>query len=821
MSFAQNHQAQGNNANGEKLPALGVISGTVLDSISSVPIEYANIVLFKVKDSTLINGVVTDEKGKFRIEKIPYGKYFIRINFIGYKTQRIPGVILKPDKKEIKLGNIKIYPSSTNLKGVTIAADKDQMTYNLDKKVINVDKSLVTAGGTAIDIMQTIPAITVDVDNVVSLRGSSNVTILIDGRPSGLTSLDQIPASMVERVEIVTNPSAKYDPDGMSGMINIVLKRKREPGYNGMISANAGTGDKYNSSINLNYRHRKINVFANYDNRFFSMKGYTSLFRNQTLNDTTTYLDQLQNFRRHGNFHNFKLGGDLFLNEFNTLSFSGLYQIHSMNGSDITTYASLDSAFQKTNYYDRSNNSHDKETGYEYALDYKKTFVKKNQELTANLFYSSSTENSFEDISQHYYNLDLTPSGANPYLQNSSSVDLDRRFTGQTDFGGPIGARGRIETGYKATYKQNDVDYLLQNYDYTTVNWTKDTSSSNHFVYTSMIHAAYFIYSNNLLVDSIKRFKYQLGGRVEEAYSISDQKTSQLVYKSDYLDFFPTAHVRFEFTETNALQLSYSRRVNRARIGQLNPFVNNTDPMNLSTGNPYLKPEYINSFELAHSCDIKKSSFTTTLFYRQIDNIISRIMTLQNNGTTFSTYKNMTNGISYGLEFIYAQEFYKWWKVNANFSYFKSKFNGSDVNNIQGSDDFSWNAKINNTMTILKNLDLQMSFNYTSPMITVSSGGSHFMSGGGQGEIKENYFADFGMKKEFLKGRIAVSLRMSDVFKTMKYDMVTYGENFTSSMKRRRQSRILFFGIVYKLNGGIKQKGRKKQDMDTDPNGDM
>jgi len=196
-------------------------------------------------------------------------------------------------------------------------------------------------------------------------------------------------------------------------------------------------------------------------------------------------------------------------------------------------------------------------------------------------------------------------------------------------------------------------------------------------------------------------------------------------------------------------------------------------------------------------------------------------MTLQNNGTTFSTYKNMTNGISYGLEFIYAQEFYKWWKVNANFSYFKSKFNGSDVNNIQGSDDFSWNAKINNTMTILKNLDLQMSFNYTSPMITVSSGGSHFMSGGGQGEIKENYFADFGMKKEFLKGRIAVSLRMSDVFKTMKYDMVTYGENFTSSMKRRRQSRILFFGIVYKLNGGIKQKGRKKQDMDTDPNGDM
>jgi outer membrane receptor protein involved in Fe transport len=337
----------------------------------------------------------------------------------------------------------------------------------------------------------------------------------------------------------------------------------------------------------------------------------------------------------------------------------------------------------------------------------------------------------------------------------------------------------------------------------------KDTLSSNDFKYTEQIHSAYFIYANN-----INKFKFQLGLRGEQVFTFSDQITSHLNYKHNYFNIFPTVHLKYEFTDHNAIQISYSRRVNRPRSNSLNPFINYTDPMNISMGNPYLEPELTNSFELGHLIDFKSTSINTTLFYRETQNMITRVVSIDSLGVSKSTYSNLDKGSSFGIELIVSQGLFKWWKINGNFSYFGVKFYGSS-NTIDFNDvNTSWTTKINSSMTFWKSLDLQLSFNYRSPIFTAQNSGDYFggSSGGSQGKQKANYFFDIGLKKDFFKNKLTFSLRLSDIFNTNKYQLTTQGINYTSYLNRKRESRVLYFGVSYKINGGIKQKRKRNAD---------
>ena len=353
----------------------------------------------------------------------------------------------------------------------------------------------------------------------------------------------------------------------------------------------------------------------------------------------------------------------------------------------------------------------------------------------------------------------------------------------------------------------NENDYTLNNFVNDTLH--KNILSSNDFAYTEQIHSAYFIYANN-----IKKFQFQVGLRAEEALTISNQLTSDTIYKHNYFKIYPTIHLKYAFTEHNALQISYSRRVNRPRSNSLNPFVNYTDPMNISFGNPLLNPEFTNSFELGHLIDFKSTTINTTLFYRETENMITRVVTVDNLGVSRSTYSNLDKGSSFGVELILSQGIFKWWKVNSNFSYFGVKYFGTS--NIVDFNDLntSWTAKINSAMTFWKSFDVQLSFNYRSPIYTAQNSGDYFGGGGGtsQGKQKANYFFDIGLKKDFLKSKLSLSLRLSDIFNTNKYLLVTNGGNYTSEVYRKRVSRVLTFGISYKINGGIKQKKRKSMD---------
>ena len=795
---------------GEKI---GELRGIISDKTTNSPMSFANVVLYKQRDSSMVDGAITNEKGAFSFTKLPYGRFYMMVQFVGYPPHRIDSIFIRPNAPAVDMGNIMIQVKAVALDEVVIKGQKDALEFNLDRKVINIDQNIAAASSTAAEIMQTIPSVSVDVDGNVSLRGSSNVIILIDGRPSMLTSLDQLPASMVESVELITNPSAKYDPDGTSGMINIILKKKKEAGYNGMFSLNVGTGNKLNSSLNANYRKNKLNLFLDVNTRFDAMKGTSNLNRETTFYDTIFTLLQNQNSTMKSNFNNVRAGFDYFFNKKNTLSFSANYNIRNFNNqqnNDYKNYIEAGGNESLSNYFKQISDNKNTGSGNELGLNYKKTFDKKIQELTIDLFYSNSDMNNKSELTKNFFDTNMEPANINPFLQSITNNTNRKNITAQLDYVQPVGNGGRIETGYKFSLNNSDMIYNMFQWDYNSYSWLNDTLASNQFIYKEQIHSGYFIYSNTIK----EKFKYQAGLRAEQSFINGNQVTMNQQYKRDTLNLFPSVHLKYDLTDKHSFSLSYSRRINRPGSRVLNPFINYSDPINLSKGNPYLNPEFINSYELGYSFNYKKTSINSTVFYRNTEGIISRIMTIENNSfTSMTTYENINKEESYGVEFIVSQDLFKWWKLNANYSHYRTQLYGANVNT-QANDDISWTFKLNSVMKFHKSLEVQTTFNYDSPQIVTGGMSNYRMGGdaGGLGIQSANYFINLNVKKGIMKDKGTLSLSLRDILKSQKYDVVTYGDNFISHVERRRDSRVLFVGFSYRINEYRKPKVKKNPD---------
>jgi outer membrane receptor protein involved in Fe transport len=779
----------------------GTLSGVVVSSLTLQPVEYVYVVLNKSVDSTMVAGGITDSLGSFKLEKVPYGKYYLAVNLIGNKPQKISDILITSKEPAKKLDTIKLVPSSSLLGTVEIKEKKNDVEFTLDKKVINVEKNLVSAGGTAVDVMQTIPSVTVDIDGNLSMKGSSNITVLVDGKPSGLTGtsrsaiLEQIPASSIESIEIISNPSAKYDPDGMSGIINIILKKKKERGYHGIFTVNAGTGDKYSGSVALNYSKGLFNFFANYDGRSNHGKGWGDMTRHTFIDNTDTTLINHSESSRKGISHDIKLGTDIYLNTNNTLTLSCLYAYSDDDHGDLTTSKKLDMSDILTSFYTNNGDEASNENSLDYALDYKKTFKKKGESLTADATYSTSHEIETGDENIQYYQTDMiTPLNYTPDVQHTITDDRNNVSTFQADYTYPISKNSTFEAGEKSIIRSVDNDYQFQEFNYVSIEFANDTTLSNHFLYDEQIHAVYSTYSNTIGI-----FEFEAGLRAEQALTKSTQKTTQQEYDTSYFSFFPSLHLNLNMKNDNSIQLSYSRRVNRPGYWQLNPFIEIASPGIYRSGNPYLTPEYIDSYELGHLKYWDNTSLNSSIFYKQINDAIQRFTTVDTNGNQFVTQKNISSGTSYGLEFIVSQDFTKWWKATGTFSYFKTVMKGteSDGTDLTNSN-YSWTAKLNTTMTLFKNLFLQLTGNYRAPMATI------------QGSMNAMYFADIALKKDILNKKASISLRLSDIFNTQKFDMQSSGTNFDLHNIRKRDSRTLYLGFTYKLNSTAKTKDKYK-----------
>lgn len=799
--------------NTTKTSPSGSISGIIIDE-NGTPTQYAMLVVVSAKDSAAIGGGLTSEDGKFNIKNLPFGVYLLKIDYVGFASQYTPKFTLSSEKPDYRLNKYQLQLNSKTLEGVTVTAQKEMLQNNLDKKVFNVEASITTEGSTAVEVLENVPAVTVDIDNNVSLRGSENVRILIDERPTTLT-LDQIPASMIESIEVITNPSARYEPDGTAGIINIVLKKKKTSGFNGLISASGCMSmikypekyqvnfDKYNAAANLNYRYNRINIYLNYNFSTRPRRFYSTMDRLSWYNGDSLQMKQYNASYRSQFSHNLKTGLDWTINSKNFLYVSG-----SFNHNTGINTADLDVKNSKLNgdivsKYTQSSIKNDIFLFGSADAQYKRLFNIKGQELSIEGFYMYSKSNSLSEIEQLY------TSSENQYYQNSQDHNINQNIRAKVDFVSPVGNGGRVETGYLFSYRMID-QYSGIETGNSKIDLHTDSSLSNNMSYKEMINAAYLIYSNTFW----KKLKLQLGLRGELTHTsteLSLLNETDTTASNQYFDLFPTGHLRFDFNEKHGLQLSYSRRITRPSPRQLSPYVNYTDPRNISAGNPLLKPEYVNSLEFGYNMYVKSSNLNLTVFYRQRNNIITRYTELIDDSTTLTSYQNLRKSQNFGFELIYGQKVCKWWRFNLSGSFYRVIIDSEDLIDQNLSKDWAWNAQLNNTFQFKRDFNIQLNLQYHSSMLTTGSMG-YGSGGAGQGRRSPYFTMNIGAKKGFFKNTFNINLRISDLLYTRKIKVKTYSEDpnngFYATSTRIQDSFQIWLTLSYKINNYANKKDK-------------
>ncbi len=834
----------------------GTVTGSIVD-VNGVPLEYASVNVKKTSDSTTVQYGITDSDGKFTLENIPFGEYFVEIQYIGYQKSTSSKFTISKSNAVFRIPKYKMTDKNTELEAVVIQAQKDMLQTNLDKTVFNVESSINATGQTAAEVLEEIPSVSVDLEGNVSLRGSENVTILVDGRATNLT-MDQIPADMIESIEVITNPSARLEPDGMAGILNVVLKKKKESGFNGMVNLGGSSAcvyqnDKhniflngYNGSLSFNYRYDKINLFASYGYRNHSHRNGGTLFRESwdTLNNDI--MNQENTGTHSDRFQNASLSLDYYINKYNTLSFNVRGHFGKMQrDNDLwsrtqrETITGTDTTYSILNEYDQEGDNTRKFNAFDASLNYKKTFATPGRELTADIFFTSRNGNATDVLFQQHKN-DFKDN----YYQTSTTIERNRDASAQVDFVTGVGNGGRIETGYKFSYRGVGQDYHLYS-GISESDTVEDLSQRNDFNYSEYINALYFIYSNTFW----SKLQMQLGLRGEVSYTVSNLKSQDMVYTYWNYNhfaknfFYPTIHLKYEFTPEHSLQFSFSRRVQRPRIHQLNPFINYSDKENLSCGNPELEPEFANSFELGYMFVKDKTALTLTGFYRRRTNLITRNTEMQwdslGNPYTMTTYMNYNKSQNMGVEIFFSQRVKKVWRINVTGSFYRNIIDSDNLLDENLSRDWAWNMGVNQTFTVGKNFDLQLDFRYRSSSLT--SGSMGWGTGGvGQGRRSATYWLNMGAKKGFLDNSLVVSLNVRNILyfipkvRQMQIkswqNCAVYDEDYEpnagstgyySSSLREHEGFNISLNVTYKLNNYKNRQQKSYSEEDYSGSSDM
>ncbi len=794
-------------------PAIGIISGTVVDELNESPIEFATVTLISKRDSSVVTGGITDKKGTFLISEIPLGVYSVKVTFIGYEVETLGPIRLLPKESTTQdLGTIKLAPSVNDLEGAEIIADTPYMEMKMDKRVFNVEESLGTTGGSATDIIETLPSVQVDIDGNISLRGSQNVTILIDGKPSALTGtsrqaiLEQIPASSIERIEIITNPSAKYDPDGMSGILNVVLKKNKLSGFHGNISLTGGTGDQYNGSFGLNYRSSKANFFTNYSYRYADRFSRSETERiTFGAEEGELFLAQDASGARIGKNHTLMTGVDLYLQPTLTLSLSGTLNLSVDADQDSVLNLQKYISGDVLSNFLRYTNTESDDSGYDLNMGLVKQLKGNQHEWTADVRYSDSKSeqlNEFENLNYIEGNDVLnfnSPEEFNNSNNNRTSLIL------QTDYTKPVhGEDGKIEIGYKSIIQQLRNDFFGLAQDSLTGVYQPQLDRNNSFVYDEQIHAVYGTYGRK-----INRFSFLAGLRAEQVYTTSTLITTDEVFKNDYFSLFPSSHLSYDVTESTQLGLSYSRRINRPRSRQLNPFPNYSNVLSLRKGNPFLLPEYTNSFELAYNIQKGRSSYMVSAYLRDVNDVIRRFTSVDTSGVSTTTYENFAGARNYGIELVINTPITKWWSINASANGYRTQNDGTNLESDLNNEAYSWSARIMSTMKFKKGFSIQLSSFYRAPELYP------------QGQFNGFMFSNIALKKSVLKDKGSLTLNLRDIFDTREFSFSSYGTGFEEESIRKRESRNLFLTFSYRFGKLEPSKGKRRRSSGDDGDGGM
>lgn len=827
---------------------IGRFYGKIVDAKTNKGVEAVSVQLIQNKFDTaikkrvdaVVGGMLTSKVGEFSIEGLPVmGNYRLKITAIGYKTieqkvafdikfgqggdmaQALAGI----DKG---LGNIKIEQDAQVLESVTVSGSKPLVSSSIDRKVFNVEKNLTSVGGTAVDVMKNVPSLNVDIDGNVTLRNNTP-TIFVDGRPTTLT-LDQIPADAIQSVEVITNPSAKFDASGgTAGILNIVLKKNRKAGYNGNLRAGIDQRGKYNLGGDINVRQGKVNVFASamYNQRKSISIGTTDRFTK--INNPNTQLFQDDKNISEGYFAFARGGFDYFIDNRNTLSLSGVYvngKFKPNSNSDIfvdTLYAGNPTS----SFTNRLSNSTGEFKNRGAMLSFKHNYAKAGKEWTADFNFNKSKNENDNMLTTSNY----TSQGGSllrSFKQKINGGGNNQFFTAQTDYVDPLNDKSKLEMGARAQIRKvdsrNDIAYV----DNSGIA-IKVPQLSSQYSNEDHVYAAYATFTSK-----VKTFGYQLGLRAEssdykgEVNTVNQSGKDTLIsYSNSFpISFFPSIFLSQKLKNDQDLQLNFSRRINRPNFFQLFPFTDYSDTLNLSRGNPNLVPEFTYSFEISYTKTYSQSnSFLASVYYKFTDNLITRYQVAEANPLNtadtllINTYINANSSYVGGLELISRHAVAKWWDLTSNLNLYTSKINIDDPKLPKQGNIYSWFAKINNSFKLPKNFTIQLSGDYQSKTILPpggSGGGGGGMGGGrgggggmmfgqslsaSQGYIRPNYGVDVAIRYDFLKEkRASLTLSFSDVFRTRRSDVYSESAFFVQNAFRRRDPQ--FFRLNFNWRFG-------------------
>jgi outer membrane receptor protein involved in Fe transport len=785
----------------------------------------------KMKEVTL-GTIITKSNGDFTFDNLSlFGNFKLKLSALGYKTVeqaitfgiKFPQGGAAPDFSKMMamadkdLGNILMEEDATNLGNVTVTSStKPQFELGIDRKIFNVDKNLMGAGATATDLMKNIPALNVDIDGNVTLRNAAP-TIFIDGRPTTIT-LDQIPSEIIDKVEIITNPGAKYDASGgNAGILNIVLKKNKKTGYNGGIRAGVDSRGMPNFGGDFNLRQNKINFTGSgsYNQRKSISEGITD--RNNILSIPSNIYN-VQNSTNTGYFAFFRGGIDYFVDNRNTFSISANYVRGKFDNDQIQKVDStIKGAFSSYTNVNTLSSSTFENIGTQ--LSYKHNFEKTGHNISSDYNYNESNNSNGSDINSRTFNLGNTQLGL-PIIQRGLGYGNSTNHTFQIDYENPLTDNSKFEGGARLAIR--DFANLLDQYRFSNSlnNFVLVPSISNKYKFVDQVYAAYGSYSFK-----VKKWSYQLGLRAESSnYSgtlLNSKGTDSANFKVTYpLSLFPSAFVTYKINDKQDYQINYSRRINRPNFFQLMPFPDYTDPQNINIGNAGLRPEFTNSFEMSWNNAYKKgSNFLATLFAKYSTDLITRYVYRDRNALVptdsafFSTYINANNAFSFGLELTEKTQINKWWELTVNLNVFNSRINAS----IPGQADLSqeqWSffTKMNNTFKVAKTLSIQLSGDYQGRTVLPQSGGGGgrgggMMWGGGpqsgaQGYNLPRYALDIAIRKDFTfkKGRTGnLTLSMNDIFRTQLSQNFSESSFFNQTNSRRRDPQVLRLNFSYRF----------------------
>ncbi len=793
------------------------VTGTVLDQDTGDPLEYATLVLQSVRNPQRITGGITDATGAFEVETLP-GKYNVRIEYISYKTYELPEQVFRA---ATDLGTIKLQLDVAQLDAVEVVGEKTTVELRLDKKVYNVGQDLTVKGGSVTDVLDNVPSVTVDVEGNISLRGNESVRILINGKPSALSglspdALQQLPAEAIEKVEVITNPSARYDAEGTAGILNIILKQSKTSGLNGSVNVFAGTPDNFGGALSLNLRREKFNIFTNTSYRYRNAPG-NAFFEQENFNPngtTASFQDEVRAYQRQNAGINTNIGFEFFIDSTSSITNSFVYRKSSGDDTVDIDFSNFDANGTPTIQRNRFTNEGEEDENVQYSVNYQKKFNDDGHELTVDYQYSSGNELENSLINEVVLN-------DNQALPTEQTVNNEKQKNQllQFDYVLPFGEENasQFEFGYRGTFNNFNTDFDFGVVQNGILN--SDPNFSNELDYKEYVNAAY-----SQLGSKFDKFSI-LGGLRMEASDIGIElvNTNEVSTKK-YVDWFPSLFLGYEFSETEQLTLSYSRRLRRPRSRFINPFPSRSSNTNLFQGNPDLDPTYTNAFDIGYLKRWDKISVTTSAYYNRSTGVFQFItqergdfVEIDNPDDPLNpvivpvqvrTPINLATDSRYGMEFTSTYTPKRNWRLTWNLNLFQRQLRGdytyvdfqnNTISQNFDADNFTWFTRFSGKLPLPGKIDFQTNVFYRGPTENAQSKSKGILS------------TNLAFSKDVVKDKATVSLNVSDLFNSRKRRSETRTDNvFTYSEFQWRQRQITL-SFLYRFNQKQNQRTRNGQ----------